>query len=201
MANTTKITPEEWLETAKDALIKEGVAGVKVDRLAKTLGVTRGGFYHHFKNQQDIIDRLVKHWRETNDILPPLGDLSSPAKAAEKLNELVQRVILEEDFSPSFDLAIREWARVDDKIKKAVDKVDASRIRKLVELFKALGCDEEEASIRARVFYFHQIGYYTMGYHMRQSRSKRLMTAPIYMRILCGQRYIETAEAESRKWT
>ncbi len=200
MANTTKITPEEWLETAKQALIQDGVAGVKVDRLAKTLGVTRGGFYHHFKNQQDIIDRLVQHWVDTNDMLPPLEGVSTATEAADKLHELVQRVVLEEDFSSSFDLAIREWARIDEQIKKTVDRVDAGRIRRLKKLFLALGCDEEEAAFRARVFYFHQIGYYAMGYHTRQTRSKRLTAAPIYLHILCGQRYSEAVEKSNRKW-
>ena len=201
MANTTKTTPEEWLETAKHALIKDGVAGVKVDRLAKTLGVTRGGFYHHFKNQQDLIDQLVQHWVATNDMVPSMAGVSNPAEAADKLQELVQRVILEEDFSPSFDLAIREWARVDACIKNIVDRVDAKRIRRLKKLFLCLGCDEEEAPIRARVFYFHQIGYYTLGYHERQARSKRLLAAPIYLRILCGEHYIRTADSANPEKT
>lgn len=200
MVNTTKIPPEVWLETAKQALIKRGVSGVKVDKLAKTLGVTRGGFYHHFKSQKDLIERLVKYWAKTNDMFPDMNELASPSEALRTLNVITERLILEKEFSPAFDLAIREWARVDPDLKKSIDLVDKSRIQRLTSLFTALGCDCEEAPIRARVFYFHQIGYYAMGYHMIQAREERLTTRPIYLRILCGKRYIEAAEAESRKW-
>lgn len=199
MANVTKISPEKWIEAARQALIADGAAGVKVDRLAKSLGVTRGGFYHHFENQQDLIDRLVQHWVDTNDMLPAVDGVSSRADALRIFDDLIERVVLEEAFSPSFDLAIREWARIDDRIKKTVDKVDGGRIRRLTKLFLALGCGEEEAAIRARVFYFHQIGFYMMGYHTRQSRSKRLAAAPAYMSILCGERYTDPAGRKSRQ--
>ena len=127
MANITKVPPEQWLEEARRALIKYGIAGVKVDRLAKSLKVTRGGFYHHFKNQQDLLDRLVQHWAKTNDMLPKTQGVSSPKEALDKLNEIVERLVLQEEYSPPFDMAIREWARVDQRVSKAVDKVDAQR--------------------------------------------------------------------------
>src|SRR3546814_4494765 len=48
-----KVTREGWLNCARVALIEDGIEGVKVDRLAKRVKVTRGGFYHHFKNHKD----------------------------------------------------------------------------------------------------------------------------------------------------
>jgi len=200
MVNITKIPPSTWLEEAQKALIRDGVSGVKIDRLAKSLGVTRGGFYHHFKNQQDLVDQLVRHWAQTNNMLPPLDNVTSPSKALQKIQELCERVIMEEDFSPALDLAIREWARIDNDIKTAVDKVDKERTGGLRYIFEQLGCDEEEAPIRARVFYFHQVGYYALGQHEGQTKAQRLTDLPIYLRILCGRRYIEAAQAENEKW-
>ena len=48
MPNVVKTPAETWVDCARTALIADGLEGVKVDRLAKSLGVTRGGFYHHF---------------------------------------------------------------------------------------------------------------------------------------------------------
>lgn len=200
MANKIKVTPEGWLAAARDALIADGIAGVKVDRLAKTLGVTRGGFYHYFKDQQDLLTRLLESWEQSNDFLPDTDDVSSPAEALRAIEELSNRLISERDFSPSFDLAVREWARIDSKIRRTVDRVDEKRIASLTTLFSTLGCDDEEAPIRARVFYFHQIGFYALGYHTRQSKAERQKNAPVYLRILCGRRYIEAAASEARKW-
>jgi len=200
MVNTVKVTPEEWLEAAKTALVEEGVPGVKVDRIAKAIGVTRGGFYHHFKNQQDLIDRLIKYWAKSNDMLPIMSGVSTPDEALAKFNELIDRLIMEEDFSPAFDLAVREWGRVDKAIQRSVDKVDNERIKKFTQLFLALGCERQEAPIRARVFYYHQIGFYALSRHNKASRAERFAAAPIYLRILCGRRYADAVELKAPKW-
>jgi AcrR family transcriptional regulator len=192
MANTLKISPELWIETAKKALIEEGLAGVKVDRLAKTLNVTRGGFYYHFKRHDELLDRLIEHWAETNDFLPQFGDVSSPLDAFGALDAMVRHLILESGFSASFEMAMREWARIDPTVHARVDKIDAVRIERIAALFKVLGYDADEAGARSRVLFFHQIGYYSLGYNKRQSPRERMKNAPIYMHILCGPLY-ETA--------
>jgi len=200
MPNTVKIPAETWLETAKKALVEEGLGGVKVDRLAKNLGVTRGGFYHHFENHRDLLDRLIKYWAMSNNFLPELNDIATPLDAHAAFEALIDHLIAEEAFSPAFELAVREWARIDARIKRVVDKVDNERINSVSALFQALGCDDEEASIRARVLYFHQIGFYSLGYHQQQTKAERMKNGPIYMRILCGQRYSQVAEQQARKW-
>src|SRR3546814_10858022 len=54
-----KVTREGWLNCARVALIEDGIEGVKVDRLAKRVKVTRGGFYHHFKNHNKLDRKSV----------------------------------------------------------------------------------------------------------------------------------------------
>lgn len=201
MPNKTKVAPDEWLEEARRALVDYGAAGVKVDRLAKSLNVTRGGFYHHFKNQQDLMNRLVEHWVRTNDMIPGGPEPSSPEDALNALHKIAERLALQEEFCPAFDLAMREWARVDEEVGKIVDGVDTARLAKLHVLFSALGCDEDEAGVRARAFYCHHIGYYAIGRHELDTRKERLRSAPVYLSILCGARYIAAAEQGERKQT
>ena len=66
-ASDRGISTEDWIEVAKTTLIKEGVGGVKIDRLAKKAGVTRGGFYYRFKSRQGLLDALLQDWRTTNN--------------------------------------------------------------------------------------------------------------------------------------
>src|SRR5690625_5043301 len=47
------LSTQDWIDLAKETLITEGLPGVKVDRLAKKAGVTRGGFYYRFQSRQD----------------------------------------------------------------------------------------------------------------------------------------------------
>jgi len=201
VANTVKTPASTWLEAAKTALIADGIAGVKVDRLAKKLGVSRGGFYHHFSNLADILDRLTDLWAESNIFLPRVGAVTSPSEALKAIEKLIEHLVAEENYSPEFELAIREWSRVDPRVKTRVDAVDTARITELGQWFRALGCDDDEAAIRAQVLYLHQLGYYSLGHHAQHTKTERMQTGPVYLRILCGRRYLEAAEAEAQKWT
>nr|WP_070959347.1 TetR/AcrR family transcriptional regulator [Hyphomonas sp. Mor2] len=201
MPNTVKVSAEQWIEVAKAALVEEGLPGVKVDRLAKKLGVTRGGFYHNFSGQRDLLDKLIDHWGVNNEFVPSSVQAKTPGEALKALEELTAYLIQETTFSPAFELAVREWARVDKSVRKTVDKVDKVRLRRLTKLFSALGCDKAEAPIRARVFYFHQLGFYSLGYHERMSMRERAKDASTYLKILCGKRFLEAAESEMEKWS
>ena len=51
-----------------DALRKGGVAAVRVERLAGDVGVTKGSFYHHFRDRGALLDALLDYWaREMTD--------------------------------------------------------------------------------------------------------------------------------------
>ena len=53
---------EDWIDAAWNTLGEAGVDGVRVEALARSLGVTKGSFYWHFKNRQDLIDALYDRW-------------------------------------------------------------------------------------------------------------------------------------------
>ena len=200
MPNNIKVSAQGWIEAARHALLKNGIAGVKIDRLAQSIGVTRGGFYHHFKNHRQLLDRLLESWVTENHFMDDVEAVADPSSAIAYLDRMIANHILEQDYSPSFDQAIREWARIDERASTVVDRVDAERMRRLATVFRALGCDEEEAIFRARVLYFHQVGFFTLGYQHRLSKAERLAQSPIYMRILCGRRFLEAAGEPARKW-
>jgi hypothetical protein len=48
-----------------------------------------------------------------------------------------------------------------------------------------MGHAEDEAFVRARIFYFHQVGYYAMD--VRESREQRLRLLPLYTKALTGR--------------
>ncbi len=193
MANLIpKTPPETWLATARKALLEEGIQGVKVHRLAQRLGVTRGGFYKHFADRDDLLNRLLGMWEATNVFALDLPPLKTPRDAREALRNLTGRLIEEDGFDPRFDLAVRDWARHDKRAAWAVERVDARRMDLLRRLFLAFGCAPDEAAVRGRVFYYHQIGYYALG--VRQTIAERKRMLPLYLRILVGSEHLEDAE-------
>ncbi|WP_165191440.1 TetR/AcrR family transcriptional regulator [Caulobacter soli] len=186
-----KISATIWIETARLMLVEVGIGGVKIDRLANRLGVTRGGFYHNFKDRDELLDQLLEHWKHSCRFLPDDGPGANPTDAVEWLDRMILRLIESDGYDYQFDMAVREWARGDQRAAWAVERADRERLLKLQQLFEALGYDVEKAVIRARVFYYHQIGYYAIG--VRQSVPERRQAAENYLEILCGAEALAAA--------
>ncbi|WP_165191521.1 TetR/AcrR family transcriptional regulator [Caulobacter soli] len=179
------ISTEDWIAVAKATLIKEGIAGVKIDRLAKKAGVTRGGFYYRFKSLQGMLDALIEDWRATNH-QPIIDTLDAPGSPPERFRSLMRLWMDERNYNPDYDAAIRAWSRVSPKVADVVHEVDDLRIEAFKRLFVDAGYDEDEAFVRARITYFHQVGYYAMG--MRESAKRREELSEFYYRVLTGFR-------------
>ena len=57
---TTNLDATAWIEAAFDALADGGIEAVRVDPLAKRLGVTRGSFYWHFTDRAALHQAMLK---------------------------------------------------------------------------------------------------------------------------------------------
>lgn len=194
---TPKITQQEWVEEAKSCLIEEGIVGVKVDRLASRLSVTRGGFYHYFKDRDDLLGQLLEYWELSCRFLPEDGPPPAAGDAANWLDRMIGRLIDADGYDYQFDMSVREWARSDRRAEWAVERADRDRMAVLQKFFGALGYDEETANIRARVFYYHQIGYYAIG--VRQRATERRKALSLYLDILCGAEALAAARSEGAR--
>lgn len=188
---TPKTTKADWVGMARRTLIEEGISGVKVDRLAVRLGVTRGGFYHSFADRDELLKSLLDDWDRTCHFLPDEHPGTTPAEAVNWLERLSNRLIDEDGYDHEFDMAVREWARSDQRTAWAVERSDRQRMLILTRFFQALGYPEAEAEIRSCVFYYHQIGYYAIG--VRETATERRRKAPIYLDILCGRDHLAAA--------
>lgn len=178
-------TPVErdWIAAARAMLIEGGVAAVQINPLAARLGVTRGGFYWRFKNRRDLLDHLLDDWEDSNTrtFLRAVGRSGTPQ---ERYRRMVRMFVEERNFNPALDAAVRQWGTVEPAVGERVRDTDFRRIAALADLFREAGQDEEEATVRARIVYFHQVGYYALD--MRETRQQRQALWPAYDRILTG---------------
>jgi hypothetical protein len=103
--------------------------------------------------------------------------------------------ILEGTFDPRFDNAVRDWAHSAPRTAEVLAEADSLRIAALERMFRALGDDEKRAMIRARIAYFHQVGYGTLEIH--DDPDERLLNLRYYAEALTGRSDLmvcETAE-------
>src|SRR5262245_30715593 len=54
----------DWVRAARLALLEGGPDAVKVERLARKLRVSKGSFYWHFKNRQELLEYLLREWEQ-----------------------------------------------------------------------------------------------------------------------------------------
>src|SRR5215204_6968180 len=99
-----------WIDAALRAVSSGGPDAVRVEALAASLGVSKGGFYWHFKNRQTLLGEMLDAWEKAaaEDVIAQLE--SEPADPRAKLQRLF-------DLAPSADfgveLALRDWSRRD----------------------------------------------------------------------------------------
>ena len=192
-APVPRTTREDWLRLAVDVLVSDGVGEVKVLSLGQKLGVSRSSFYWFFRDRQDLLDALLDHWGETNTAaFFRHAGMEAPTITAAVCH--VFRLFLDRDlFDPRLDFAVRDWARRDGSVRRALDAADAGRLGALAAMFERHGYGVEEAETRARVLYWMQVGYYALD--LREPLEGRLARVPGYLLALTGR---EPAPGEVR---
>ncbi len=176
---------EGWLKVARAALIREGIAGVKIGTLARRLNLTRGGFYWFFVSREELLDDLLDDWERTNSDAIRSILAGSRHDGMAELHAVVDMMLTEDRYSPAWDAAMRDWGRRSTKVANAVRRVDAERIAVFKQIFINMGCTDDEALVRARISYLHQVGYDTLG--IREPREERLRLLPLYIQYLTGR--------------
>lgn len=174
-----RLTREDWVAVARKALIASGIDDVKVDVLAKRMKVTRGSFYWHFKHRQELLDALLDDWVANNrrEIAVIHADGSG-------MQELFRVWLGEDPNFPAFDIAIRVWARKSKSVSRLVGEIDDAWIALLQSMLEKSGVTAPESFVRARIIYFHQIGYYALS--IQESVGDRVKLTPYYYAALTG---------------
>lgn len=183
----------DWLLAALEIFIEEGIDAVRITRLADELQVTRGSFYWHFSNREDLIEALVDYWksRNTNAIVASVANAESLSDGIFRFFETCLDTQL---FDPRLDLAIREWARRSPEVRQQLDAADQIRVQAFTEFYQRFDYEMPEAFIRARVIYFAQIGFYALDVH--EDLETRLSYTEAYFESFTGKR-LQPEKAEA----
>ena len=165
LAPRTQLDRNDWIEAATDVLAKEGVAGLRVEVLAKTCGVTKGSFYWHFKDRQDLLTAVLEHWKEgrIRDIEKTTS--FQPGNEREQLHYAIEVYGASRNRKGMLiELAVRDWARHDPLAAAVVEAVDLYRLECTRRLFVASGMSEAEAKSRSLLLYACVFGLSLMHY-------------------------------------
>lgn len=153
------LTPESWVEAATAVLVDQGIDHVRVDVLAGQLGVTRGSFYWHFRDREDLLRRVLQAWSEQTTEQLTRRLVTARTQPQEQLRDVISLPFRGRAAAKAarIELAIRAWARRDELARQAVDAADAARIGYHREIFAALGFAEADAEHRAFLLYGYEV--------------------------------------------
>ncbi|MFD3510537.1 TetR/AcrR family transcriptional regulator [Nocardia sp. NPDC058666] len=151
-ARTPKV---RWVEEGLAVLASSGVDAVRIEALAKRIGVTKGGFYGYFADRDALLTAMLDAWESeaTEQVLERVADLDPKTKArvAGLLTFSSHRLL-------PIDLAIRDWARRDDAVAQRLRRVDNTRMALLRETIGTFCDDPDEVEARSLLAFCATIG-------------------------------------------
>jgi AcrR family transcriptional regulator len=161
----TQLDRNDWIEAAIEVLADQGVAGLRVEVLAKNFGVTKGSFYWHFKDRQDLLNAVLQEWKEGRLRDIEKQSTAVPGKELEQIHHVIDVYsAVRNRKGISIELAVRDWARHDPAISAVVEEVDSYRLECTRKLFVSLGLSDDEARARSLLVFAYVFGHSLMAY-------------------------------------
>jgi len=153
------LSREAWVKAATNLIAQEGVKAVAVEPLAMVLGVTKGSFYWHFKNRDELIQAVLEAWEQDQsaDVVSRYGGIADPRR---RLRVLLFAAF--EDVENGRFFAALAVSSEDPRVSPTLRRATERRLAFGVEAFQALGLSEGEARERALLAYAAYAGYFQL---------------------------------------
>jgi len=145
-----------WLEEGLKILAEAGEAGLTIDNLAGRLSLTKGSFYHHFKNRRRYSEELLAYW-EKQMTLDIIEASAGTGESFDDRNAALIR-LSRMDQNSDLEVAIRAWALREPLVRRYQERVDRSRLDYLKELFEMLTDEKDAAERMAIIRYCMSVG-------------------------------------------
>jgi AcrR family transcriptional regulator len=165
-----------WVEAALQALAEGGPEAVRVEALAASLGVSKGGFYWHFTDRQALLEEMLDSWEKVvvEDVIARVE--SEPAGGRAKLQHLFELASSLDVLA--VELALRDWSRRDSDVAERLHRVDNRRMGYLRALFGQFCADEDDVEARSMLAFSLFIGTnFIAAEHGDKTRSQVLQLA------------------------
>jgi AcrR family transcriptional regulator len=149
-----------WIEAGLRALAAGGPDAVRVESLAQSLGVSKGGFYGQFGDRRELLTEMLDSWEAIvlDEVIAHVESAGGDARAK------LWRLFTLASASPGSEqllrneLAIRDWARRDPAVAERLRRVDHRRMEYMRSLFAELCPDEGEVEARCLLAFTLFIG-------------------------------------------
>jgi len=150
------LQPNDWIQAAFSRLSAQGVEAVRVEILARDLGATKGSFYWHFKDREDLLSRMLLQWEE-EEMQWLEGARETDSGAATRWARFVERSANSE--RARLEVSFRAWARRDERIASHVAVIEAKRQAHIVSVLREIGFTPSSAERWSEVALLVYLGW------------------------------------------
>jgi len=162
IVSTLRTPRDRWIEEGLRALAAGGVDSVRIEALAKTLGVTKGGFYGYFADRGELLTEMLDAWERASvdEVLERIEHTTdNPVEGA----RLAGQLTFSSDRLFPIDLAIRDWARRDQAVAGRLRRVDNRRMQVLRDALGTVCPDPDEVEARSLLAFCMAIGVHLIA--------------------------------------
>lgn len=159
----------DWVAAGLKSLATEGIDQVRVERLALGLKVSKGSFYWHFRDRDELLEEMLTEWERlhTQRVIDRADEESTPTRRLERLFGLVAGTV-----DGNLDAAVHSWARQDLRVAARVSAIEGQRIEYITRQLMALGFDAQQARERSQLAYVAYLGWIDWGARNFGSRKR-----------------------------
>jgi AcrR family transcriptional regulator len=152
MAAPIRAPRTSWIEEGLRALAVGGPDAVRIEKLAQTLGVTKGAFYWQFDDRRALLEEMLDAWERAgvDAVIERLEGGGGDARA--KLRRLFALASSASNLGLKIEHTIRDWARRDKTVARRLRRVDNRRMEYMRSLFGAFCQDQDEVEVRCLLF-------------------------------------------------
>jgi len=154
-----RLSRADWVEMATEVLASEGLPAVAVEPISERLGVTKGSFYAHFANRDELVGAVLERWKavDTDQVLGCLDQIDDPRERLARFLE--------------FGFERRHWGRVfaalcatssDPKVEAFMQQVRNGHLDYLERALRQLGLPRSDAHDRATLIYSTYVGFWRL---------------------------------------
>ena len=173
----TRTPRSGWIDEGLRALAAGGPDAVRIESLARALGVSKGGFYLHFDDRQALLEELLDTWERVSidEVIERVDGTGGDARA--RLRRLFGLASSSEGLL-AIDLAVRDWSRRDPAVAERLRRADNRRMEYMRSLFAAFCPDEDDVEVRCMLAFSLYIGsHFVAADHGDRSRADVLAMA------------------------